>query len=287
MSQWWAISMLLSGGLFVGGVALIAWERVPAWRATDLADFRTGFAHTLRRVDRLQPALLVVCLSSTIAFASSTGGAARTLAALAAGGFLVVLVGSVAWLVPLQRRLVASGRHRRRRTWRHCGPSGLAVTCSGAASRWPASSWPSSPPSCEDPDNHRVRMAWKEDSMLQLRELDDRVPLADQLSEEVGPVILINTFRVAPEDADTLLEAWAADAAYLKQQPGFISTQLHRGIAGSGMFLNHAVWESVQAFRNAFGDPQFQATFARYPDSTLASPHLFQKVAVPGICVDR
>jgi hypothetical protein len=52
------------------------------------------------------------------------------------------------------------------------------------------------------------------------------------------------------------------------------------------MFLNHAVWESVQAFRNAFGDPQFQATFARYPDSTLASPHLFQKVAVPGICVD-
>ena len=29
--------------------------------------------------------------------------------------------------------------------------------------------------------------------MLQLRELDDRVPLADQLAEEVGPVILINT----------------------------------------------------------------------------------------------
>ena len=70
--------------------------------------------------------------------------------------------------------------------------------------------------------------------MLQLREMDDRVPLADQLSEEVGPVTLINTFRVAPQDADALLEAWAADAAYLKQQPGFISAQLHRGIAGSG-----------------------------------------------------
>ena len=53
------------------------------------------------------------------------------------------------------------------------------------------------------------------------------------------------------------------------------------------MFVNHAVWESVQAFRDAFGDPQFQATFAGYPDSTVASPHLFQKVAVPGICVDR
>ena len=109
MSQWWAAPMLLGGGLFAGGVASIAWERVPAWRASDLVEFRTGLAHTLRRVDRLQPVLLVVCLGSTIGFASSTGGAARTLAVLAAGGFLVVLVGSVAWLVPVQRRLVAAG----------------------------------------------------------------------------------------------------------------------------------------------------------------------------------
>jgi hypothetical protein len=109
MSQWWAVAMLLSGGLFVGGVVSIAWERAPAWRASDPVAFRTGFAHTLRRVDRLQPALLVVCLGSTVGFASSTGGAARTLAMLAAAGFLVVLVGSAAWLVPIQRRLVASG----------------------------------------------------------------------------------------------------------------------------------------------------------------------------------
>lgn len=93
--------------------------------------------------------------------------------------------------------------------------------------------------------------------------------------------------RSTPEDADALLAARAADAAYLKTKPGFISTQLYRGIAGSGVFVNQAVWESVKAFRNAFGDPQFQATFARYPDSTVASPHLFQKLAVPGICVDR
>jgi hypothetical protein len=109
MSQWWAVPMLLSGGVFAVGLVVIAWERVPAWRATDLVDFRTGFAHTLRQVDRLQPALLVVCLGATIGFASSTDGAARTLALLAAGGLLAVLVGSVAVLVPLQRRLVAAG----------------------------------------------------------------------------------------------------------------------------------------------------------------------------------
>jgi hypothetical protein len=92
MSQWWAIPMLLSG-LFVVGMALIARERVPAWRVTNVVDFRTGFAHTLRRVDRLHPALLVVCLSSTIAFASSTGGAARTLVALAC--FVLAVVATV------------------------------------------------------------------------------------------------------------------------------------------------------------------------------------------------
>jgi heme-degrading monooxygenase HmoA len=123
--------------------------------------------------------------------------------------------------------------------------------------------------------------------MLQRTEMDDRVGLADQLAEEVGPVILVNMFTVAPEDIDKLLQAWAADAALLKSKPGFISTQLHRGIAGSAVFLNTAVWESVETFRNAFGDPTFQATFARYPDSAVASPHLFQKVAVQGICVDR
>jgi heme-degrading monooxygenase HmoA len=92
---------------------------------------------------------------------------------------------------------------------------------------------------------------------------------------------------VAPEDIDQLLQAWAADAALMKSKPGFTSAQLHRGVAGSSVFLHTAVWEFVEAFRDAFGDPAFRATFARYPESTVASPHLFQKIAVPGICIDR
>lgn len=112
MSQWWAIPMLLSGGLFAGGVVSIAWERVPAWRDADLADFRTAFAHTLRRVDRLQPALLVICLVSTTGFAIGADGAAKTSALFAAAGFLIVLVWSAARLVPVQRRLVGPGVQR-------------------------------------------------------------------------------------------------------------------------------------------------------------------------------
>jgi heme-degrading monooxygenase HmoA len=116
-------------------------------------------------------------------------------------------------------------------------------------------------------------------------EMDRTVTLADQLKDEGGAVVLVNTFVAPPEDADRLLAAWAADAAIMKRQPGFISTQLHRGVAGSGAFLNYAVWESVAHFRAAFANPEFRARLAEYPESVTASPHLFRPVAVPGICV--
>lgn len=71
----------------------------------------------------------------------------------------------------------------------------------------------------------------------------------------------------------------------MKNQPGFISTQLHRAIGDSCAYLNYAVWESTAAFRAAFTHQEFQAKLSRYPSSAVASPHLFQKVAVPGFCV--
>jgi hypothetical protein len=99
--------MLLTGGLFAGGVLSIARERLPAWREADPESFRATFAHTLQRVDRLQPALLAACLVSTIGFAVSSAGTARALAEAAAACELAILAGSLAWLVPIQRRLAA------------------------------------------------------------------------------------------------------------------------------------------------------------------------------------
>jgi heme-degrading monooxygenase HmoA len=122
--------------------------------------------------------------------------------------------------------------------------------------------------------------------MPQLVEMDSNVSLFEQMEERVGSVILINIFTVEPEEADQLQEAWAADAAFMKQQPGFISTQLHRGIGGSSVFFNYAVWESVEHFKQAFSNPDFQSKMKDYPPSAAASPHLVKKVAVPGICVE-
>jgi heme-degrading monooxygenase HmoA len=71
----------------------------------------------------------------------------------------------------------------------------------------------------------------------------------------------------------------------MKRQPGFISTQLHRAIGESPTYLNYAVWETNAHFRAAFSHPEFRAKLSAYPASATAAPHLFQKVAVSGICV--
>ena len=120
--------------------------------------------------------------------------------------------------------------------------------------------------------------------MLTLRPLDERVPIQQQLSATASPAVLINIFTVAPEDVDAMLAAWERDANWMKKQPGYISTQLHRGIGGSCTFLNYAVWESVEHFRGAFTDPEFRGALAAYPSSVVASPHLFEKVAVTNLC---
>jgi hypothetical protein len=43
--------------------------------------------------------------------------------------------------------------------------------------------------------------------------------------------------------------------------------------------------ESTAKFRAAFTHPEFRAKLTAYPEKAIASPHLFQTVGVPGICV--
>ena len=120
--------------------------------------------------------------------------------------------------------------------------------------------------------------------MLAIRPLDTKVPINDQLGGNLSPVILINLFTVDPVDVDALLKAWEHDANWMKRQPGYISTQLHQGIAGSCVFLNYAVWESVAHFRVAFTHPEFARALDAYPSRAVAQPHLFSRVAVPNLC---
>ena len=121
--------------------------------------------------------------------------------------------------------------------------------------------------------------------MLQLKPLDPAVPIFQQIKTEQTPVVLVNVFTVAEADIPALLAAWETDANWMKKQPGYISTQLHRAIGESPTYLNYAVWESTAAFRAAFTNPEFLQRLSAYPASAVATPHLLRKVAVPGICV--
>lgn len=121
--------------------------------------------------------------------------------------------------------------------------------------------------------------------MPQMRPLDSAFPIERQLGVDATSVVLVNVFTLDKADEQPFLRVWQDDAAFMKQQPGFISTQLHRAIGESPTYLNYAVWESTAHFRAAFTHPQFREKISAYPASAVASPHLFQKVAVPGICV--
>jgi heme-degrading monooxygenase HmoA len=122
--------------------------------------------------------------------------------------------------------------------------------------------------------------------MVRIVEMDERITLEKQLDEDVGPIIVMNKFNVGPDEVDEFLNVFAKTTETFKQQPGFISAQLHRGIAGSSTFVNHVVWESAAHFKQAFNRPEFKSNMASVLPDTVMSPHLFKKVAVPGICVD-
>ena len=111
MKETWSIIMLVSGALLAGGMMPVALERAPAWRDADEDTFRRDFGNTIRRVDRLQPALLFITLISAPGFAVTAAGTARTLGSVAAGGLVAVLAGSLAGLVPLQQRLSNTATH--------------------------------------------------------------------------------------------------------------------------------------------------------------------------------
>jgi len=91
-------------------------------------------------------------------------------------------------------------------------------------------------------------------------------------------VILINPFEVPPEAEDRFLPAWNKAAEYMRRQPGFVSTRLHKAISSDAPFgfVNVAEWESAEAFRAAVSTDEFRQMSEGTPPS---HPALFQVIA--------
>jgi quinol monooxygenase YgiN len=126
--------------------------------------------------------------------------------------------------------------------------------------------------------------------MAKFVEMDERIKFKDQTEEKIGgPINLINKFNVHPDKVEQFLKDWADDATAFKRQQGFVSAQFHKGVGKSSAFVNYAVWESMEHYNEAVNKILFssepQLRLLNYDDnSLLISPHLFKKVAVPGIC---
>ena len=75
------------------------------------------------------------------------------------------------------------------------------------------------------------------------------------------PVILINAFEVPEGEDEAFLRGWECQREFLSAQQGYLSTRLHRSLSPDAgfRFVNVAVWESQQAFRDATSQPAFRA----------------------------
>jgi heme-degrading monooxygenase HmoA len=81
------------------------------------------------------------------------------------------------------------------------------------------------------------------------------------------PVVLINAFEVPEEEDEAFVELWERAREFLSTQDGYLSTRLHRSLAPDAdfRFVNVALWESEQAFRDATSQPEFRAAPVPFP----------------------
>lgn len=81
------------------------------------------------------------------------------------------------------------------------------------------------------------------------------------------PVVLINAFEMPEGEDEAFLQGWERARQFLRTQEGYLSTRLHRSLspAADFHFVNVALWESEQAFRDATSQPEFRNVPVPFP----------------------
>ena len=96
----------------------------------------------------------------------------------------------------------------------------------------------------------------------------------------MSTVILINPFEIPEDREDECLAFWERAAEYMRKQPGFISTRLHRAIVPQARFtlINMAEWESVEHFEKAMNNEEFKKLVAPYMEVCPHFPGLYEVI---------
>jgi heme oxygenase (mycobilin-producing) len=93
-------------------------------------------------------------------------------------------------------------------------------------------------------------------------------------------VILINPFEVPEGREGEALALWDEAAGYMRRQPGFISTRLHRALSPGARFtfVNVAEWETAEHFQAAIGSDEFRKLSAGSQERFPHHPALYEVI---------
>ncbi len=95
-------------------------------------------------------------------------------------------------------------------------------------------------------------------------------------------VILINPFEVPLAAEERFLEGWSQAAEYMRRQPGFAGTRLHRAMSPDARFgfINVAEWETPGHFQAAVTTPEFAGMTKDAPPGNPALYEVAQTIEV-------
>ncbi len=94
------------------------------------------------------------------------------------------------------------------------------------------------------------------------------------------PVTLINPFEIPKGKEDEALAFWERVAEYMRKQPGFISTRLHRSLVPWARFhlINFAEWESIEHFEAVANSEEFKLLVGTYMQVFPHFPGLYEVI---------
>lgn len=89
-------------------------------------------------------------------------------------------------------------------------------------------------------------------------------------------VTLVNTFTVAPENTERLLEILdEATKNVMRHRQGFVSASIHTSLDRRSV-MNYAQWRSTEDFRAALQHPDAQPHFAACREIAEVDPRLYR-----------
>jgi len=91
-----------------------------------------------------------------------------------------------------------------------------------------------------------------------------------------APITQITFIEPSPGQQDEALELMAERAAFMAQQPGFISIRLHRSLDGKRI-VNYIEWKNLDLLHKAHTSPEFRREWKRFDRLTdEIDPHLYE-----------